>query len=282
MSDYKPHKNIAEILDWALVKVKSVPYEVSLRWLFYQVLQEKGLAKDSYKQFVSWTAIARKRFWNGWNPTTLVDDSREIIFNGSGYTTPRDWVESFKEYSCILDKRRDQESITVIMFEAHAMRAQFEHYSAPFFVTLVPFKGDASINLKWKIAKWLEQIDSNYRKPINVLYFGDLDPKGLEIPENALRDIRVWGKAPFHYERIGLTLEQVERWHIPDNPERPGQYQWEALPDSAAKELIEGTLSEKINLAKIQAVIEKEKEAKAQFCDHLDELLDQYYPEGSP
>jgi len=281
-NNYRPQKRVADILDWALQKVKSVPYEVSLRWLFYQVLQGKGLTKDSYKKFVSWTAIARKRFWNGWNPTTLVDDSREILYNGSGYATPRDWVESFKEYNCILDKRSDQDSITVIMFEAHAMRAQFEHYGAPFFVTLIPFKGDASINLKWKIAKWLEQISETYRKPINTLYFGDLDPKGLEIPENAMRDIRSWCRVPFRYERIGLTQEQVDRWHMPDNPERPGQYQWEALSDAAAKELIEGTLTRMIDLTKIQAVIEREKAAKALFYDQLEELIDQYYMEAGP
>ena len=276
---YKPQKMVAEILDWALQKVKSVPYEVSLRWLFYQVLQEKGLTKDSYKKFISYTATARKRFWNGWNPTTLVDDSREILFSGSGYASPRNWVESFKEYNCILDKRHDQESITVIMFEAQAMRAQFEHYSVPFFVTLVPFKGDASINLKWKIAKWLEQISAEYHKPINVLYFGDLDPKGLEIPENAMRDIRSWCSAPFNYKRIGLTQEHIDRWYIPDNPERPGQYQWEALSDVAAKELIEGTLIGMVNLTKIHIIRERETEAKTSFCERLDELLDQYYPE---
>ncbi len=279
---YRPHEEQREILEWSLQKVRSVPYQVSLRWLFYQLMQEKGLSKDYYNKFKYLLAKARKAFYGGWTPETLDDDSRTIEIHGYGFSSPRDWVASFKEKTCYLDKYSSQGSITVVMFEAQAMLSQFQHYSAPFHVILIPYKGDASIDLKWRTAKLLEQLHSIYQKPINAFYYGDLDPKGIKIPESAIKDIRSWCKVPINYRRIGLMEEHVKRWNIPENIKRPRQYQWEALSDAAAKELIEDTLSKFVDRAEIERVVSSENQATAEFNAQLDELLDTYYPEGQP
>jgi hypothetical protein len=278
MSSYEPSPAVKEILEWALEKIKAVPYEVSLRWIFYRVLQEKGLSKDSYKSFIKWTSRARKGFWNGWDPTTLIDDTRKIHQHGYGFSSVKEWVEAQRANSPYLDKNSTQDSVIIVMFEAEAMYKQFEHYAAPYHVSLIPFKGDASINHKWKISKFIEAIHSQYNKPVHVLYYGDLDPKGLEIPENALRDMRVWCRCDFDYTRIGLTEEQVEEWNIPDNPERPGQYQWEALDDPAAGELITKTLAEHLDLEKIKKVEALEDEASAKWQSAMDDI-EQYFAE---
>jgi hypothetical protein len=35
-----------------------------------------------------------------------------------------------------------------------------------------------------------------------------------------------------------LTLEQAKTFNLPENPERPGQFQWESLSDEQAASLI--------------------------------------------
>ena len=50
-------------------------------------------------------------------------------------------------------------------------------------------------------------------------------------------------KVPFDIERVGLTLEQAQTFNLLVNPERPNQYQWEALSDEQAKTLILGALA---------------------------------------
>ena len=118
------------------------------------------------------------------------------------------------------------------------MHGQFEYYTKDYRVSLQPFRGDCSIPIKWKLAKKLEQIAEKYGKPIEILYFGDYDKKGLQIFNSALKDIRQWCKTDFDVERIGLTIEQAQSMSIPENPNKPGTYQWEALNDEQAGQLI--------------------------------------------
>jgi hypothetical protein len=270
---YQPVKRVAEILNWCLQKIQGVPYKVTLRWIFYRAVQEMGLAKTDYAAFKKWTSRARKNFWNGWAPDTLVDDTREIYLRGGGYLTPEEWFQSFKDYKCVLDKRLSQPQIVMVWFEAEAMRSQFDYYAGPYHVSLAPFKGDYSIEKKWKLAKLMEALVSRYLKPVKVLYFGDLDPKGLQIPESALKDIHAWCAVPFEFRRVGLTLEHVKRWKLPDNPERPGQYQWEALSDQAAKELIQEALNREVDLEALKRVEALESEATKKWRKMLEKLL---------
>lgn len=42
----------------------------------------------------------------------------------------------------------------------------------------------------------------------------------------------------FKYIRIGLNEDQIGSLDIPENPEKPGTYQWEALNDEQAGQMI--------------------------------------------
>lgn len=146
--------------------------------------------------------------------------------------------EKGAHFSYFKDSIEEQEYYVQLWFEAEAMHGQFEYYTKDFRVSLVPFRGDCSIPIKWELAKKLEQISQKYGKPIKILYFGDYDKKGLQIFSSALKDIRKWCKVAFDVERVGLTLEQAQTLNIPDNPNSPGFYQWEALNDAQAGKLI--------------------------------------------
>jgi hypothetical protein len=273
MKPYRPHPKIAEYLAKALKFVQSVPYDTTTRWTFYQMIQFAGLTKKDYGKFTAWTSRARKSFYGGWSPETLTDDTRSIERWGSGFDTTAEWINGMKEQKPYFDKITDQPNVVMFWFEARAMMDQFQHYTKPHHVSLVPFGGDPSIYFKWKIAEYIESLAKVYPdKPIVIKYFGDLDPKGLTIPESALRDIKTWCNAPFTFERVGLTREQVERWNLPDNPEKPGQYQWEALPDAAAKELILDALAGLVDLEAIQKVEKRENTVKAWWHEVLENL----------
>jgi len=218
-------------------EIQSVPYKVSGRWVFYQLVQKGLLSKsvNDYQRLRYILSQARKGFYRDpkgrqWNPEILEDSIRECSFHGElGFSSP--YIE--------LDIVKHQSYYVQVWFEAQAMFQQFVSYAfQPFRVSLIPFRGDSGIPQKWKIAKKLEKIHKKYGKPIKVLYFGDYDKKGLQIPRSALKDIKSWCNVPFDFERIGLSLQQAKKFNIPENPEKPNQYQWEALSDSQAKQLI--------------------------------------------
>jgi hypothetical protein len=269
---YRPCPRTAEILSWCLKRVQAVPYRVTARWLFYRLVQERGFHKSEYKNYLKWMSSARKRFYDGWTPSSLADDTRTAHVRGHGYKSAAAWMDSFKLQRCVLDKYASQRNIVEIWFEAEAMYGQFNHYTRPYHVTLRPFKGDASIDYKWKIAKNLEALAA-YGKPIVILYFGDFDPKGLEIPDNALRDIRAWCRAPFRFIRCGINQNQIQEFGLIEQPERPGCYQWEALSETDAQHLILGNLERFWSLGDIKKVETDEDRATCRWIQLIQNIL---------
>lgn len=306
---YTPSPFVQEVLDWTLDQIKSVPYEVPSRWAFYRAEQQFGLGgKKSYKRFLAWTSRARKRLYGGWTPTTLLDDTRKIAPRGFGYSTPDDWINSLLSERCVLSKQAEQSNIILVLFEAEAMKRQFDYYLQPLYVSSVPFKGDTSIRAKWEIAKHLAELKNAYPdKPVIMLYYGDLDSKGLDIPRSALKDIypwfiqqldtnlqakhgplqlvrgaldegeEVWANSDksFTFYRVGLSKTQVKKLRpkIAENPEKPGTYQWEALNDKQAGMLIKDAVAkywdEKIN----SKIVDKATEATERVQKRLEEVV---------
>jgi hypothetical protein len=229
MRDWQPDPKSVQLLDYAMAKIKSVPYMVSSRWVFYRVLQA-GLIRDKTQitSFDYLTSRARKSFYGEWRPDTLIDSIRQTDFKGEHYVG----------FLVELDSIPCQDYYVQLWFEAEAMHQQFEYFTRDFRVSLVPFRGDYSVPMKWKLAKKLEAMSAKYEKPIKILYYGDCDRKGHLIPDAALKNIRTWCGVSFDFERVGLTEKQAKQFCLPENPEKPGNYQWEALGDEQAKKLI--------------------------------------------
>ena len=253
--DYRPSARTVSVLNQGLAYVQSVPYRVTLRWVEYRLLQNGTLkSKDDFLRFKAASARARKDFWGGWAPDTLGDDTRKSIIRGQGFKSVTAWIQCVAEagVSCELDFWVDQPFYVECWFEAAAMAGQFEHYTSN--MVLRPFRGDASIPYKKQIAVELDQAAERYSgREIIILYFGDADPKGYQIPESAVRDIRRWCSADFRFVRAGLNPDHPALYGIPENLERPGCWQWEALDDGTAAELITSSLSQFVDAGKMTA-----------------------------
>lgn len=269
---YHPRDEQDAILDRAYDLIQSVPYKVSARWLFYALLQEGTYpGKESYRtKLLPLLAKARKTFHKQWRPDTLMDDTREAIIRGDGFDDVDEWLAAVGRAKCSLDKWVGQDVYLELWFEAKAMRGQFEYYTD--YITLRPFGGDPSIAYKWSIAKDLEKAAETYDNPITIVYFGDLDPKGLTIPESAIRDIREWCSADFTFIRGGLNPGDDDKYNIAENPDKPGTFQWEALNDEIARELITSIIGEYISLGSFTETVEEERNATISFQNNWKEF----------
>ena len=137
-------------------------------------------------------------------------------------------------------------------------------------IVLVPFGGDPSLDFKWQIAKRIEQYS---HKKVVILYFGDLDTKGKQIPNSAVADILPWSSliewVNFEMVRCGLNPEHISKYAVPENPDKPGEYQWEALDNTSAREIIEENIAKYVDLDKIEEHRDKENLATQQFREYL-------------
>ena len=247
--EYRPRPKQEALLDAAWTFTQSVPYQVSARWLFYRLLQDGWLAaKSDYKRLISLLSRARKSFYEDWRPDTLADDTCAVDGVGHGYHDLEEWIEAVGESQVFsyIDRWEKQDNYVLVCFEAKAMASQFDFY-LPAWVPRVAFGGDVSIPAKWKIAELFGWAHERYGKPLRLVYFGDLDDKGMTIPESARADIEDWLPAgvfaDFGYERAGLNPGDEATYDIAENPERPGTYQWEALDDDTAGRLITGAVA---------------------------------------
>jgi hypothetical protein len=268
--DYTPNEKSRAILARGWEHVRSVSYPVSARWLFYRLLQDGIYSKKSdYQRFLSLTSRARHNEWEGWRPDTLTDDTRERVVRGGGDRDSQAWATSVVDYGveCKLDKWYTQDVYLEIWFEANAMASQFRYHTR--HTTLVPFGGMPSIPYKYEIARSLRWASRNYGKPIKVLYFGDLDPAGEIIPETSVADIRHWARVEFDFIRAGLNPGDEVRYGIPENPDHPGAYQWEALDAKSAGELIERAVAEWVDFKAMRKVEKQEWEAEQALSKYL-------------
>lgn len=275
---YTPNKEGQEILAAAWGFIQAVPYKVTTRWLFYQLLQAGYYRKkDDYKnKCVPLLSRARHNNYMGWRPNALVDDRREAIKRTGGNETVSEWVKYFSEggFTCDLDHFYLQDTYLEIWFEAEAMSRQFEYYTDG--ITLRAFSGMPSISYKWEIAKDLEYLSERYDKPVIILYFGDYDTAGMTIPETSINDIKGWCKIGFDVVRCGLNKGDEERYNIPEQIDKPGAYQWEALSDPTAKELITTSVKRYLDLSIID-MRRREGWKAAKLLDKYLEGFSDYY-----
>lgn len=257
-----PRNKTEKILDRALYHVNSIDYKVTLRWLFYRLFQEgyfsdkkPGMSKDgkvigakkrAYQDFTSLMSRLRHspiEFQEKW-PIELADDRRDPIHRTQGFETPDEWLEWQREnIKCNIDKMVDQDFYIMVAFEAEAMQSQFIKKTENYEVSLWPFSGAASIPYKKRLAHHIEWAHKKFNLPVVLLYFGDHDDAGLIIPESAFRHVRKWCSVDFDAYRVGLNKDQVIKYNVEDDPERPGKYQWEAVDDKDATEIITSALN---------------------------------------
>lgn len=266
---YSPRAPVKEIIDRAWEHIQSVPYKVSIRWVFYKLLQEGYFSKKSdYNRLKSYLSQARKRYYRDWRPDTLADETRQPIYRGLGYQDEKAVVDHLPDVAEKIDTQIShfyrQEFYVEIWFEAKAMAGQFLHYTHG--LILRPFGGDPSIPYKYRAAQEIDYLCEYFgMPPVVILYFGDYDEKGLKILDSAMEDIYQWSETDFEYRRCGLTLEQAEMFGIPENPDKPGEYQWEALDDEQAGTLIREATERYLDMDLILEAEEEAQELKAKY-----------------
>lgn len=291
---YKPKLESKHILNRAWDWIQSVAYAVTARWVFYRLLQDGTYSeKKGYRHLLGLLSKARKKFYGEWKPWTLADDTRAPILmqrqgyytlylRGNGFESEETWLERIKqELNCPLNRWNSQPAYIEIWFEAAAMQQQFLYYANE-NIPLLAFRGDISIPEKWRTAERLAERYKALKKPIHIYYFGDYDLKGLQIPKSAWTDIGTWastliinqGIEPerlhqiLNYHRVGINREHIEELAMPENPERPGTYQWEALDDQQAASLIDEA-NKLLDLGRFAEIKSQEKRITQQLKARL-------------
>ena len=103
--------------------------------------------------------------------------------------------------------------------ESRSLASVLEDDCRELAVALYPSGGFASLSF---IHQSAQEIEYN-GKQVVVVYAGDYDPAGVLIDQKIEQGLRkhLGADFPLHFERVAINREQIDRYNLPTNRERP-------------------------------------------------------------
>jgi hypothetical protein len=179
---------------------------ITLRQLYYRLVAAQMIDNTlaSYKRLVALLTRARKA---GEFPTdAFCDLTREPVTPGCWTDLPS-FLEAVRR-SYRRDRWQSQERRPEVWVEKEALTTVFAPVCARYGVTLQVCRGYPSVTCLVEAAARTDRI----------LYFGDFDPSGQDIPRSIQDEMReTWG-AEVSLDLIALTAGEIEEYRLPPAP----------------------------------------------------------------
>lgn len=211
---------------------------LTVRQMYYQFVRrypdEYPSAVETYNRIKDILSEARYR---GTFPIDMIEDrGREVrpgsfLLNNTNVDVALDrCVQELETWPGYLQTSRwfNQPRHVSVWVEKDALSGVFEAPCDDLEVSWFACKGYPSVSALWEYLTALRRANSIHDygfKEAVILYFGDHDPDGLEIPEAAARGLDtlkqtygVLSQVPIRFERVALSLEQIEEHNAPPFP----------------------------------------------------------------
>jgi len=154
-------------------------------------------------------------------PWEALEDRTRVLTAKRGFES----VESFlhQELDCFLEGYtrcliQGQDSHIEVWTEKEALLRIFESVVYPYCIRAVVCKGYDSISFIEQFYRRAEQAIMKGQKPI-VLYFGDLDPSGVQMLEATIETVEnemdLYG---VEFKRMALNPEHIEQFNLFNDP----------------------------------------------------------------
>lgn len=193
-----------DILPRAAAIVLSYETGVTLRQLFYRLVAAELIPNklSTYKTLSRVTAEARRR---GEFPA-LLDRTRSIhrVQTFEGPSHARRWLADVYRR----DRTQGQDVNLYIGVEKHGLVELLRSWFGPMGLPILAFGGYSSQSYVDEVADDIEQDG----RPSVILYAGDFDPSGVDIPRDFLDRLE---DADVTLERVALNADQVTTFDLP-------------------------------------------------------------------
>lgn len=170
---------------------------------------KSAMAKARWEDLIDMGAfLDRERSMSG---TTEADpkDVESEIESGKGQV--KAWINSYR-----LNKWSNQKNFVEVWIEKKALQGVFERPCFWADVALAPCKGYPSLTFLNDAAIRFRDAMERGQKVI-ILYFGDFDPSGADIPRSIQENLYRMG-VDVEVKRIGLNQEQINELGLPGVP----------------------------------------------------------------
>lgn len=153
----------------------------------------------------------------------------------------------------------------------------------------VPFtanKGYSSSSSLYERGKYLQSMRDLEHHEVHVLYAGDHDPSGIDMTRDVQERLEMFSNGPVIVHRIALNRDQVDQWHLPENPakmsdsraagyvEEHGTSSWEldAINPSTLALLVGNAIEGLVDMPRWNAALEAQNRERDRLQDIVEEL----------
>lgn len=200
---------------------------LTLRALHYQLV---GIGMTNslkhYKRVVTTMIQAR---WDGLVDFDTFSDHDRAMIGSTDYETIilHEQIEKGKEQidawmnAYYKNKWENQIHYPEVFIEKKALQGIFQPICRRNNVALGACKGYPSLTFLNEACERFKEASLNGKIPI-ILYFGDYDPSGEDIPRSIEANIKRLGCYDIQVERFALMEHQVKEWNLPAAPAKEG------------------------------------------------------------
>jgi hypothetical protein len=196
--------------------------QITLRQLYYRLVVA-GMTNDinHYKRVIG--AMTDARWDNTVDFEAFVDREREMASQTKADVTELDyeirhgvdqvnaWMQNYS-----LNRWENQPEYIEVWIEKKALQGVFESPCLRYGVGLAPCKGYPSLTFLHDAKERFQ--DAEFRlQDITMLYAGDYDPSGEDIPRSIKENLARMGVS-VEVERIALTQDQIDIYDLPSVP----------------------------------------------------------------
>lgn len=266
------------------------PGVLTIRGLHYQLVS-RGMTNDiqHYKRVVAATGQAR---WDGLIDFYAFSDrdralacstQAEIIDLEEAEEKAKEqvslWLTSYS-----LNRWENQPYYPEVFIEKKALEGVFYKPCKRHGIALGACKGYPSLTFLHDAYLRFQNAVDNGKMPI-ILYFGDYDPSGEDIPRALRENIIKLGCPDIEIRRICLVEEQVLAWHLPPAPakvtdsrtanwEGIGQVELDAVKPEKLIALLDDAVSDIFDEYLFDQLIEKEEKERQIFRADMKNYVD--------
>ena len=261
------------------------PGVLTIRGLHYQLVS-RGMTNDiqHYKRVVAATGVAR---WDGRIGFDAFSDRDRSLatLTESEPSVLEDKIDTAKEQiglwmkSYSLNRWENQPYYPEVFIEKKALEGVFYKPCIREGVALGACKGYPSLTFLHDATMRFRRAERQGKQPI-ILYFGDYDPSGEDIPRALKENIVALGCESIEVRRICLMERQVIDWNLPPAPTKVtdsrsvhgdglGQVELDAVKPEKLVSLLRQAIHEIFDTDLYEELMDREKEERESFQTEL-------------
>lgn len=262
--------------------------ELTIRALHYQLVAI-GMTNtiQHYKRVVAAMIKAR---WDGEIAFEVFSDHDREVLGRTEYaeTTVEEKIDDSKFYikyymnNYKKNRWENQEVYPEVWIEKKALQGIFKPVCEEMNVSLSPCKGYPSLTFLNESADRFRDADANGKTCI-ILYFGDYDPSGEDIPRSIGENLNKLG-AYVRIERISLLEHQVIELNLPPAPAKStdsrtanwdglGQVELDAVNPDTLREMCLNSINNHFDQSLYEDLLEQQKEESIPYKEQLKEYV---------